>query len=165
MKDLKIETLKNGDVLHCKRNTFLSKAIRFFTTSTRTSHTAIVVKLHGQPWIVDSQAIGTFLRPYDAWINKYKYEYIITRGPRITEEDLLKEIEPFVGSPYGYLDIIKQALRFRFGIKFKNKNDKNLTCSEFFLKMKKVKGAYKGTPEDAYLWCLENNYRIIRTNE
>jgi hypothetical protein len=163
MKLKNSDNLRNGDVLHCKRNSFLSKAIRFFTVSDKTSHTALVQKLHGNVFIVDSQADGTRLRTFEDWNEKYKYDVIITRGEKISEEELLDAIQPYLNSMYGYWDIVKHIFRTRLGIWMGSKReDKYLICSEFVLRVFGNKDAYKSDPEDAYIWFLENGFKVVK---
>jgi len=157
--------LRNGDVLHCTRNSFMSKAIRYFTVS-KISHTALVLKIYGNVFIVDSQADGTRIRTFEDWNSKYGYDIIITRGEKISEEDLIDSIKPYLNSMYGYWDIFKHIIRTRFGVWIGSKREgKNLICSEFVLRVFGNKDAYKSDPEDAYIWFLENDFNVVKDGE
>lgn len=163
MKLKNSDILRNGDVLHCKRDSFLSKAIRFLTLSDKTSHTALVQKIHGNVFIVDSQSDGTRLRTFEDWNTKYGYDVIITRGRKISEEELLDSIKPYLNSMYGYWDIVKHLLRSRFGVWMGSKReDKYLVCSEFVMRVFGHPDAYKMNPEDAYIWFLENEFKVVK---
>jgi hypothetical protein len=163
MKITNSSLLRNGDVLHCKRNSFLSKAIRFFTVSDKTSHTAIVLKIHGNVFIVDSQADGTRIREFDQWNEKYNYDVIITRKGKISEEELIERVKVYLNSPYGFFDLLRHVIFYRLGVWLGSKREgKRLTCSEFVMSVFGGEEAYRFSPEDAYIWCLENGYKVVK---
>lgn len=158
--------LQPGDILHCWRNTFLSKAIRFATRS-RFSHTALFVVLDGEPFIIDAQNDGVQLRPFYAWINEYKYKFIVTRQPNdfqsykfITKRRALSKI-----GTTGY-DFESLIIRFPYKLitgkwKVKSNEDERMCCGEFVMWVYQVAESYKMSPEDAYIWTIENQFTII----
>ena len=157
--------IAHGDVLHCVRDSFVSKAIRYVTKSKKSSHTAIVIEIFGILHIVDSQFDGTRIRTFKEWNSRYQYDVIITRPHEniIDFIDLYSKIAPFLNSNYGYIDILRHLILNWFGIWLGTEREqKNLICSEFVLMVFGYKDAYKSNPEDAYIWCLENGFKIIK---
>jgi len=167
MDKVLISALRHGDIIHCQRDKWISRAIRFFTRSKFTSHTALVIELDGHKFIVDSQADGTRLRFVEEWIDKYQYEYKISRARdpkyiQILQKDLLTKIKPYLNLKYGYLDLFRGIFRHYTGIWIGGKRqDQNLTCSEFVMRVLGNKDAYKMNPYEVYVWCLENNFELI----
>ena len=173
MKPIKLtlqnaHNLENGDILHCGRNSFMSKAIRFVTGSDFVSHTAPVLK--DGPWIyiVDSQIDGTRLRHLEEWINKYNYKVIVTRGAfnGLGYHELLEKMEPYLNSWYAYGDILRHVW-YKLTKRWKvNKNAaKYLTCSEFVGRLIGAPEAYKITPIELFNYCLSEGHTIPHSNE
>ena len=157
--------VQHGDVLHCRRDTFISKAISYVIKSKKCSHTALVVEFSGRKYIVDSQADGTRWRGFDEWNAEYRYHVIITRPPEalLVDKDLLEEIDIYLNAGYGYIDLLRHIVLNWFGVWIGSKREsKNLVCSEFVLRVFGYKEAYKSNPLDAYIWCLENEFKIIK---
>lgn len=155
--------VKHGDVLHCRRDTFLSKAISYITKSKKTSHTAIVLTVLSRTYVVDSQWDGTRWQTFEDWNDKYNYDVIITRPPEhyYTNIDLFSRVSDYLNVGYGYIDILRHLILNWFGIWIGSKReDKNLVCSEFVLRVFGYQEAYKSNPLDAYIWCLENGFKI-----
>jgi hypothetical protein len=103
------------------------------------------------------------MRTFEEWTEKFSYDYIITR-PTIphSEEILIRKVRPYLNTKYGYVDLIRHLIRAKFGIWLGSKReDKNIVCSEFVMRFYGMKNAYKATPMDAYVWCLENDFEII----
>lgn len=167
MANLTIDNLKNGDILHCYRNKWISKAIRFITRSKFTSHTAICVVLEGHKFIVDSQADGTHFRFAEEWMKKYNYEFKISRPFSdyyfdIVNNDFLSRIKPYLNSKYGYLDLVRHLILNYTGVWIGGRREeKHLTCSEFVMRVFGEENAYKMNPYDVYVWCLEREFLRI----
>jgi len=144
----------------------LSKAIRLITRGTF-SHTALVMVLDGELMIVDSQYDGTRIRCIDEWNLTYGYEVVITRPSKevqlkLHEISLIKKVKPYLNTKYGYVDLLRHILLNYTGIWIGSKReDKNLVCSEFVLNIYGAKNAYRSNPQDAYVWCLENDFVIL----
>lgn len=155
--------LKGGDVLHCTRDTFLSKLIRRVTRSEKTSHTALCIELYGEIFIVDSQYDGTRIRTFEEWTNDYSYKYIVTRPPvRISNANMLKGVSHYINTSYGYVDLVRHLIKSVTGVWLGGKReDDHLVCSEFVMRIYGNPEAYKTTPAEAYLWCLESGFKII----
>ena len=43
----------------------------------------------------------------------------------------------------------------------KKRSDKNLTCSEFAMRVFGNLDAYKASPRDAFEWCMNNDFELI----
>ena len=168
MKQSEIDSVLNGDVLHCTSDRLLSRIIRFFTRSKKTSHTALVVVLEGETFIVDSQYDGTRLRCIDEWNKDYNYRVVITRpqGEKrsvLENSPLIRQVKPYLNTKYGYFDLIRHVVMYYTGIWLGGKRqDRHLTCSEFVMRLFGVKDAYKMSPMDCYVWCLENGFVILK---
>ena len=61
--------IQKGDILNCYKNSLLSRVIRNVTKS-RYNHTALVLEIWGQLYIIDSQGKGTNLIKLEAWKKK-----------------------------------------------------------------------------------------------
>ena len=159
-------SLHNGDILHCKRNSWLSRTIRFITRSKNVSHKALVLELEGQLFIVDSQWDGTRIRPFGQWNDKYGYSYTISRKTHLMP-NLLQEVIPHLNVAYDYGSIFKHIIYKFIGIWIKGKREEDfLTCSEFIARLLKKKDAYKTSPADLYLWLLQqpDKYYYIKND-
>ena len=78
--------MKTGDILHCSGKGVLARAIQKFTKS-KYSHTAVFVRVWGQDYIIDAQANGVNLRPFEEWHKKYNYKFDVTRSSMVSERD------------------------------------------------------------------------------
>jgi len=63
---LKFIELKAGDVLSCTSSRWLSRMIQRFTKS-RINHSALVIELWGELYVIDSQIDGTNPRKLVDW--------------------------------------------------------------------------------------------------
>lgn len=157
--------LQTGDVLHCTRNKIISRIIRRFTKSDF-SHSALFISIDGSPFIMDAQKDGVNIRPFNAWMKRYKYQFIISRKDGWSEN--IENVKLFVRNamsksgvtPYDFRGLI---LEQPFKILFKRRiyrigyDDKRLYCSEF---VAWAWGAtnYQLSPQDLYNWCTENRF-------
>lgn len=162
MVRIKKNKLKNGDILHCERNSLISRLIKRVTRS-KISHTALILEIDNELFVVDSQSDGTRIRFFDAWHNQYKYNLIATRPPqKYKPKELIGKIRPYLNKKYGYIDLIRHFILANSGIWIGSKReDKNLICSEFVMRVYGVQDAYKMTPKDVYIWSMENNHKVI----
>jgi len=99
--------LQDFDILFCSRDTKLSKAIQTVTNS-EFSHTAHVRSHKGKLYVLDAQIDGYQMKPFDAWKEKYNYDFIAMRLDGLNHaECLAREIE-IVGKGYDF-----ESLAFR----------------------------------------------------
>jgi hypothetical protein len=167
MKLENIKNLKSGDILHCTRQSFLSKIIRRSTQSDKVSHTALFILIEGHPFIIDSQWDGTRMRSLEEWNRTYNYDVIITRSNswNPTSKELIKQIKPYLNKAYGYWDLVKHWVYGKTGWWMKGKREEQfLTCSEFVSRLRNKKDAYKTNPFKLYVWLLEKGDDIIEQN-
>ena len=131
-------TPKPFDILSCQGSSLISKGIRLFTGS-KTTHTAQVVSCWGQLYVVDAQKNGVNPKPYDEWMKKYNYKYIIHR-PKLKQLKLNEEnfnIRAFskVGvKKYDFFSlVVRQPLFILTGkwIGSKSWNDDKFYCSDY----------------------------------
>lgn len=154
--------LKNGDVLHCKRRGVVSSIIKRVTRS-EISHTALVWVVRGVPFVVDSQFDGTRVRTFDSWIKKYNYSFQVSRRTEpLDQRDFVRKMAPFINSKYGFFDLIRHLIFNFFGVWIGVKReDKNLICSEFVMRVFDVPDSYRMNPNDVYQWTLKNKEFIL----
>lgn len=70
--------LEPGDILSCTSNGWLGKMIQLITKS-RISHSALVIDIWGELYIIDSQKDGTNPRKLDDWMKRYSYKFQVHR--------------------------------------------------------------------------------------
>jgi hypothetical protein len=169
---------KSWDVLHCRRDSALGEIIDSVTdsdnniTGKRITHTALFINIFNVPFIIDSQADGTRLRSYKKWRERYGYDYLITRkiSCDTKSEYLMSQVETYINAKYGVWDLFRHLIR-RWTKKITKsgngiwlgakRSDKNLTCSEFVMRVFGNLDAYKASPRDAFEWCMSNEFELI----
>jgi len=70
--------LRTGDLLICRSNRLLAKMIKAVSKS-KYSHTAQVIKVHGQILVVEAQREGVNVINFETWKAKYNYTYLTVR--------------------------------------------------------------------------------------
>lgn len=157
--------LLSFDVLHCWRKNSIVGDIIKDVTETYISHTALYIEIYGIGFIIDSQWDGTRFRSFKDWQNKYNYSYHVSRRiGLIDQEDLTEKVQKYVNRMYGFVDLIRHLIMRYFNVWLGSKReDKNLVCSEFVMRIFGNKDAYKATPKDALKWCKENGFKIVDT--
>lgn len=157
--------LETGDILHCNRKGILSFLIRKATKS-NFNHSAIVVEIWGQIYIIDSQRDGTDLRPFDVWTKKYKYTYKISRNIFVNRDEFAKRALSRVDTGYDFTSLlIRKPLHLIFG-RWKKKEDetKRFYCSEFAAWCHKIERSDIMTPNDLYNYCQEHGEYFREVN-
>ncbi len=129
--------LRTGDILNCQGHRWLSKLIGKFTHS-KFTHTAIVVIIEDQTYIVEMQKNGCETKTYENWVIDYGYDYVVTRS-----DNPPSRIKILSKSGTTNYDFALLALRFpfrllqsaitgkRFKVEREKKEDNRMTCSEF----------------------------------
>ncbi len=163
---LNVDDLKTGDVLHCRGKSLLSKIIRWATNS-EINHTALFIWVWGEPYIIDAQDNGVNLKPFNEWIEKYNYNFIIQRRPKaIAEKKIAVKALSKVGlTAYDFEGlVIKQPIELLTG----SWNKKNGTheqdrmyCSEYVAWVYGLEYSYRTSPKDFLDYCNENNWETI----
>lgn len=155
MKTTKKE-LQTGDVLHCRRNTFIAKCIKLFTKS-RFNHTAMVVEIWGVICIIDSQNDGTNIRTFEQWKKKYNYKYEVTTLNLSDQEkrEMSKKALSMVGvTKYDFVSLlIWQPMYILFGKWHGKKNasaNKRMYCSEFVAWVLGLDRYWALSPQDVF---------------
>lgn len=160
--------MKTGDIILCKRNTLISKLIRLWTKSDY-SHTAMYINIWDQAYIIDAQIDGVNVRPFDKWLEDYKYDYVIFRNPNIDDYKSLsiKAMTKVGNTAYDFISLLfKQPFKiiFKKWNKSKNPEDK-MYCSEFVMWVHNVNESYKMSPQDVYIYSKENFIEINEDNK
>lgn len=135
MGDIKNINLQPGDVLHCTSSRALARAIQWFTKS-RINHTATVVEIWGELFIVDSQRDGTNPRPVKQWLEKFNYTYKIHRPKEIDIVKYQIKVASKIGfTPYDFASLLIYQpwyqLTGRWIGKTKADSEKRMYCSQF----------------------------------
>ena len=179
MSKKRITNHKSWDVLHCRRDSVIGKAIDDVTNSSDNStgesitHTAIFLSIFSVSFVIDSQSDGTRLRSYSKWIERYGYEYTTTRAVSnsINNKELMEKVSIYINSRYGFFDLIRHLIKnwtkkiSKSGTGLwigRRRSDKNLTCSEFVMRVFGNLDAYKATPRDAFEWCISKGHKIVK---
>ena len=147
--ELKKEQLKTGDILHCTSEGFIGRAIRWFTRS-RVNHTALVIEVWNELFILDSQADGTNMRPISEWNRKYNYSYIIDRPDEFTTKQRNKAVSVIGHTPYDFKSLlIYQPIYILTGKwrgKTKDAAKNRLYCSEYIAWVFNMPQWWKASP-------------------
>lgn len=162
---LRKENLKSGDVLHCTSNGWLGKIIKKFTKS-KINHTALVIEVWGEIFIVDSQKDGTNLRSLDNWNKMFNYEYKISR-PYNFSVDLRNRVVSKIGAtPYDFISLILWQPIYILTGKWhghtrKDAEDK-MYCSEFVSWVYSLNNWWENSPQMVYEELLnDDRFKLI----
>lgn len=153
--DLNKHELQNGDVLHCTSQGFIAKAIRLFTRS-RVNHTALVIEIWNELFIIDSQANGTNLRPIKEWNKKYNYSYVIDRPNRFAVAQREKAVSVIGTTPYDFKSLLwyqpVYILTGRWRGKRHDEAIERLYCSEYIAWVFDMPQWWKASPQAVKEW-------------
>lgn len=150
-----VNQLKTGDILHCFRDTLLSRIIVRLTGGD-VSHTAVVVECWDQVYVVDAQKDGVNARPLTEWLKKYKYSKItVARGINPMSKNVKKEYSIKAFSMIGHTgyDFVTLLLRFPIAIftgkwlKERKLTDR-MTCSHYVGWLENLRNAEALSPKD-----------------
>lgn len=157
--------LKTGDILNCSGHAPHSKMI-MKSTKSKFSHTAIVLVVWGQVYIIDAQSNGVTPKPFEEWQKKYKYTIEVRRAPfPIDEQAFYKKAMSKSGlTAYDWEGLlIKQPWKLITG-SWRHKGEKEddkMYCSEFGAWCFDVVESYRMSPQDFYVWQLKNKFLKI----
>jgi len=149
METIESKDLKTGYILHCRRNTILSRLIRWFTRSTFANHSAIVIECWGQLYVVDAQKDGVNPRPLEAWRKEFGYEVIVASpivGPKDLNAMSIRAFTKVGNTGYDFKSLIFKYPWWTLTGKWKEELDPEakMFCSEFV----------------AWCWQFESSNRI-----
>jgi len=102
---LRSQDLKMGDVLHCTSHGWLGRIIQKLTKS-RINHTALVIEVWGEIFIIDAQKDGTNLRSLDNWNKMFSYKYKIHRPKKFNEDLRNRAVSKIGATPYDFVSLI-----------------------------------------------------------
>ena len=166
---LRKEDLKTGDVLICRGNRWLSKAIQWFIKFCP-SHAGVVVECWGEIYVVDSQNNGTNPKPFDQWMEEYNYEVRVLRkegGPADAKAFSIRAFSKVGLTGYDYFSLVlKSPLYWLTGRwkKVKNSEDK-MYCSEYTAWCWEIPDSFKMNPQQLYVYLLRlpdwSEYQLI----
>lgn len=160
--------LKNGDILICSGDGLIPTLIKKVTRSTY-SHAALYFEVWGKAGIIEAQMDGINWKPFDAWKEKYEYDFIVYRNNEITEETAktlsVKAFEKCGHTSYDFVSfIIRQPIKLITG-KWKNKGTQKegckMICSEYVAWVYDIKDWFKMTPDDLQKY-LHKNLSVIK---
>lgn len=168
--DFNVKDLQDCDVLHCRSNGFIARAIQWFTKS-RLNHTALILNIRDEFFVIDSQIDGTNMRPLDEWLKKYNYIYKITRPWfNWNKEDIKTRALSMIGhSPYDILSLIWYQPIYQLFGKWKGKRSpeakERLYCSEFVAWVFNMEIWWKASPEFVFKRMKERNDFVFVSSE
>lgn len=156
---------KTGDILHCSGERLLSRIIKRVTKS-KFSHSAVFIEIWGQAYVIDSQAKGTNLIPFDEWEKKWNYTYEVHRNPSIINEEerrkfAIKALSRSGSTGYDFASLlIRQPIYLLTGNwrEKEEKKYKRMYCSEFVAWAHGIESSYRMSPQDLYEYCNDNNF-------
>jgi hypothetical protein len=156
--------LKSGDVLHCSSKRWLPRLIQWFTKS-RINHTALVVNVLGELFIIDSQKDGTNLRPIEQWEKKYNYKYIVHRPIAFSPHQLQRAIHKIGSTSYDFASLfLWQPLYIITGKwhgKSKGKAENRMYCSEYVAWVFMFPGWWKLSPQAVFEYMNDSPFFIL----
>lgn len=157
MKEL---ILQSGDVLHCTSNGILGKLIRRFTKG-NINHTALVIEIWGELFIIDSQKDGTNIRPLLQWNDKYNYSYVVTRPKLFSTYYKNRAVSKVGVTPYDFISLFVYHPLYLITNKWYGKKDRLaenvLYCSEYIGYVFNVPNYWQLTPTRLYNYMKFNN--------
>jgi len=158
------ELLKTGDILLCRSHSLLSKLIRKATKS-HWSHTAHVVDIWGEMYVVEAQISGVDPKSWDNWVKKYNYEWVAIRNPRMGDErEFCKRSFSLVGvTGYDLVTfLIRHPWRIITGSWRNQKNDnKKMICSQYTAWCHSLPDSARLVPDDVARYAKEKNWDEI----
>jgi len=160
---MRIDTeLKTGDILHCYGHGVISKLIRWFTKSWA-SHTAVVVEVWGQIYIVDAQKNGTNPKPIEAWLREYEYDVIVSRpttGPKDTHAFSIRAFTKVGLTGYDFGSLFwKHPWSIITGKDLKrDPNDERMVCSEYVAWLYHIENPFRMTPKMMKEYCEREDF-------
>lgn len=155
--------MKTGDILHCSRNTLVSRLIMWFTKG-KYSHTAVAVECWGQIYIVDAQSDGVQPKPLEHWIKKYKYKVIVARprtGPKDPKTFCIKAFSRVSVQKYDMVSLLLVHPIYAITGKWLAKGDPNRRadiCSEYVARLYNIEDPYKMTPKKMYDYTINLDF-------
>jgi hypothetical protein len=160
-----MDKLMPGDILHCWNDGIISRLIRKFTRS-QISHSAIFIEIWSKPYIIDAQSDGVNVRPFDEWMKKYKYNFLVTRSTQPFLDHKAISIRALSMSGHTAYDfaglLIKHPIQLITGkYKASKKETEKMYCSEFVAFVYGIENAHRMTPHDLFMYCIEKEFEII----
>mgnify|MGYP005841109325 CR=1 FL=1 len=136
LKSKKYQIIKDGDILLCSNNTFISKAIRFFQKN-KYSHAGLFIYINDRLFVAEATKRGITLTNYYEYLNKKNNNIKIIKYKDIDKlnyELYFDLIMNNLSKPYDYISLLfYEPIRFIFKkwIGKKNKGDEKFMCGEF----------------------------------
>ena len=154
--------LEVGDILVCRGNSWVSRAIMKVTRGTW-SHACIVAETWGQLGVIEAQANGVNFKLWDIWTAKWGYKYEAFRTTETFDKKALM-IEAFAKcgeTKYDWFTFFRRAFGSR-----KQRSESNETkrfiCSEFVAYVWDIPDGYDITPEELYLYLTKNTEKWMK---
>lgn len=161
-----MNNLRTGDIFVCKRDTFISRAIRWMTKSTW-SHTASFAVIEGFDCIIEAQRNGVNIKTYDNWVKEYGYIFEVYRNPDMGSERAFVNRSLQKAGVTGY-DLISFLIRHPWKIitgswrKMPIEEEaEEMVCSEFNSWQHRIKGWWQTTPDELHKYMVENGWKKI----
>jgi hypothetical protein len=125
------------------------------------------LRINGKPYILDAQADGIHLRPFERWMKQYNYNFVATRFKDmfITSERYIDASFEYLDFKYGYFDLVRHWIYRKVGLWLGiNKEHKRLVCSELIMMVREAFFDVENvelermSPKDVYIWEIDNGF-------
>lgn len=142
LKSKKYHFIKDGDILLCSNNTFISKAIRYFQKN-KYSHAGLFIYINNRLFVAEATKRGITLTNYYEYLNNKNYNIKIIKYKNKNSDKLKQELNyelyfdlimNNLSKPYDYISLLfYEPIRFIFKkwIGKKNKGNNKFMCGEF----------------------------------
>ena len=150
--------LEVGDILICRGNSWISKAIMKVTKGSW-SHAAIVAETWDKLGVIEAQSNGVNFKLWDVWTSKWGYTYEVFRFQNeFNKHDLMMRAFAKCGeTKYDWFTFFRRAFGNRKE-RSAHKENKRQICSEFVAYVWRIPEGYDITPEELFVF-LEKNYK------
>ena len=157
--------MTHGTILFCRRQSWLSKAIRKVSRS-EWSHTSLVLELWGVTYIIEMQRKGIMLYTYAEWKRLYNYDYIAFewewKDDPFMKRKLAHQALKIVGERKKY-DFFMLFVRFpikiftgKYYFRGVENEKKRMVCSQLTAYLHGVDHWWKQSPDSLHKSILKN---------
>ena len=158
---------KDGDILICTSNRIIPSLIKNATKS-KWTHTAQVFNCWDIVGVIEAQAGGIHWMPFDEWVKKYNYQFIVYRRNVLKPIELAQRAFSKLGhTAYDYHSfVIRQPISLvtgKFYSKPLEKEEDKMICSEFTAWTEEWMRPETFTPDKVEKYCRRSyRYKLIQ---
>lgn len=159
--------LQDGDILICTSNRIIPTVIKTATKS-KWTHTAQVFTAWDVLGVTEAQEKGVHWIPFDVWVKKYNYEFIVYRRRIIDVKKLAQRAFSKLGDTgYDYHSfLIRQPISLLTGkfisLPYEKEEDK-MICSEYTAWTEQWNRPETFTPDKVEKYCRRSiRYELVK---